>query len=89
VDAIKGAYDGKVNAAASEIAGTWTQGGSLELNFHRGTLAAKPAPKAATPSDIDGEWLRTLDTGMGKLRLVLHIANTDAGLTHSGQRHCV
>src|SRR4029077_3245417 len=33
------------------------------------------------PSDIDGDWLGTLDTGMGKLRLVLHIANTDQGLT--------
>src|SRR6266852_6124340 len=27
VDAVRGTYEGKVNANASEIAGTWTQGG--------------------------------------------------------------
>jgi len=43
VDAVHGIYAGKVNADASEIDGTWTQGGSLELNFHRGNMAAKPA----------------------------------------------
>src|SRR5260370_2229207 len=77
VDAVRGTYEGKVNANASEIAGTWTQGGSLELNFHRGDAAVKPAPKPAKASDIDGDWLGTLDAGMGKLRLLLHIANTE------------
>jgi pimeloyl-ACP methyl ester carboxylesterase len=81
VDAVNGTYEGKVNAAASEIAGTWTQGQPLELNFHRGGIAVKPTPKPAKASDIDGDWLGTLDTGMGKLRLVLHIANTEDGLT--------
>jgi fermentation-respiration switch protein FrsA (DUF1100 family) len=80
VDAVSGAYEGKVNADASEIAGTWTQGGSLELNFHRGGIATKPAPKPAKASNIDGDWLGTLDTGMGTLRVVLHIANTEDGL---------
>ena len=80
VDAVHGTYDGKVNADGSEIAGTWTQGQPLELNFHRGGIAAKPAPKPAKASDIDGDWLGTLDTGMGKLRLVLHITNTEDGL---------
>src|SRR5713226_6312677 len=81
VDAVHGTYAGKVNADASEIDGTWTQGVPLELNFHRGGIAMKPAPKPAKPSDIDGDWLGTLDTGMGKLRLVLHITNTEDGLT--------
>lgn len=81
VQAVRGTYEGKVNADASEISGTWTQGTSLDLDFHRGGIAAKPAPKAAKPSDIDGDWMGTLDTGVGKLRLVLHIANTDQGLT--------
>jgi hypothetical protein len=81
VQAVEGAYEGKVNADASEIAGTWTQGMPLDLNFHRGGIVEKPAPKAAKPSPIDGDWLGTLDTGMGKLRLVLHIVNTEAGLT--------
>ena len=81
VDAVHGTYTGKVNADANEIDGTWTQGAPLELNFHRGGLAAKPAPKSAKPSDIDGDWLGTIDTGVGKLRLVLHITNTEDGLT--------
>src|SRR5215469_6844390 len=81
VQAVQGTYEGKVNADASEISGTWTQGMPLDLNFHRGGIAPKPAPKPAQPSDIDGDWLGTLDSGMGKLRLVLHITNTDQGLT--------
>jgi uncharacterized protein len=81
VEAVHGTYTGKVNADASEIDGTWTQGAPLELNFHRGSIATKPAPKPAKPSDIDGDWLGTLDTGMGKLRLLLHVTNTEDGLT--------
>ncbi len=81
VDAVHGAYTGKVNADASEIDGTWTQGAPLELNFRRGSIATKSAPKPAKHSDIDGDWLGTLDTGMGKLRLLLHITNTEDGLT--------
>ena len=81
VAAVNGTYEGKVNADASEISGTWTQAMPLELNFHRGGIAAKPAPKPAKPSDIDGDWQGTLDTPKGKLRLVLHIVNTDQGLT--------
>jgi uncharacterized protein len=81
VNAVNGTYEGKLSADAKEIVGTWTQGTGLSLTFHRGGIAAKPAPKAAKPSDIDGNWLGTLDTGMGKLRLALHITNTDQGLT--------
>ena len=81
IDAVHGTYTGKVNADASEIDGTWSQGQAMELNFHRGGIAVKPAPKPAPASDIDGAWLGTLDTGMVKLRLVLHIVNTDQGLT--------
>jgi len=44
VDAVNGTYEGKVNPAATSIDGTWTQGAPLELNFHRGTIATKPAP---------------------------------------------
>jgi hypothetical protein len=81
VDAVNGTYDGKVNTKATEIEGTWMQGAPLELNFHRGGIAARPAPKPATPSDIDGDWLATLDTSVGKLRMVLHVVNTEDGLT--------
>lgn len=82
VDAITGVYEGKVNATATEIAGTWTQQGTaLPLLFHRGGIAVRPRPKPALPSDIDGDWLGTLNTGMGTLRVVLHIINTEDGLT--------
>jgi uncharacterized protein len=81
VDAVNGTYEGKVNANATEIAGTWTQGTALPLTFHRGGIAAKPKPKPAKATDIDGDWLGTLDTGMGTLRVVLHIANTEDGLS--------
>ena len=81
IDVIHGTYDGKVNADASEIAGTWTQGSAWDLTFHRGGIAAKPAPKPAAPTDIDGNWMGDIDTGMVKLRVVVHIVNTDQGLT--------
>jgi len=81
VDRIGGGYEGKVNKDAREIAGTWSQGTSFPLAFHRGGIAEKAAPRPAVPSDIDGDWGGTLDTGMGKLRLALHITNTDDGLT--------
>jgi len=83
VDAVHGTYEGKVNAAATEIEGTWSQGQSLSLDFKRVTPTAKPAKsdhKPAKPSDIDGDWLGTLDTGVMKLRVVFHITNTEDGL---------
>lgn len=80
VDAVHGAYEGKVNADASEIAGTWTQVGSMPLDFKRQTVPIKTEHKPTKPSDIDGAWAGTLDTGMAKLRLVLHLTNTEDGL---------
>ncbi len=32
------------------------------------------------PSDIDGDWMGTVDLGQMKLRMVMHIANTENGL---------
>lgn len=81
INAVNGTYDGKLSADGKEIVGTWTQGMGLSLTFRRGALPVKAAAKPTTPSDIDGDWLGTLDTGMGKLRLALHITNTDQGLT--------
>jgi pimeloyl-ACP methyl ester carboxylesterase len=67
---VHGTYEGKLNAAGSEIAGTWTQGQPLPLNFKR----------AVKPSEIDGSWLGTLDAGAVKLRLLFQITNTPDGL---------
>ena len=76
-----GTYEGKVNADATAISGTWSQGQPLPLDFHRATATVKIEHKPAKPSDIDGDWLGTLDTGTAKLRLAFHITNTEDGLT--------
>ena len=79
-ESIQASYAGKVNAAASAITGTWSQGGnSLPLNLERGSI--KTEHKPAKPSDIDGAWMGTLDLQSVKLRLVFHIVNTEDGLT--------
>jgi fermentation-respiration switch protein FrsA (DUF1100 family) len=41
---------------------------------------SKPA-KPSQASDIDGSWIGSLDTGAMKLRIVIHIVNTEDGLT--------
>jgi hypothetical protein len=81
IDAVHGTYEGTVNKDATEINGTWSQGQPMELNFKRGVFAAKPVPKPAAPSDIDGIWLGTLDAGAIKLRILFKIVNTADGPT--------
>jgi fermentation-respiration switch protein FrsA (DUF1100 family) len=78
IDAIHGSYEGKVNSESSAIAGTWTQGQTIPLEFHRGAIKT---PKPAKPSDIDGAWTGLLDFGALKLHIVFHILNTEDGLT--------
>jgi hypothetical protein len=81
VDIVHGTYDGKVNADGNQITGTWSQGQPFPLDFTRATKPIKTEHKPAKPSDIDGGWWGTLDTGTAKLRLVFHITNTEDGLT--------
>jgi len=82
VTAVNGTYEGTVNPDVSEITGTWTQGQPLALNFKRAQpQAASPAPKPATPTDIDGTWTGKLETGAAMLTINLKIANMDTGLT--------
>ncbi len=80
VEAVHGTYAGTVNTDATEISGTWTQSMPLPLVFKKTAAPVKTEHKPAKPSDIDGAWWGTLDTGMAKLRLVLHISNTEDGL---------
>jgi serine-type D-Ala-D-Ala carboxypeptidase/endopeptidase len=80
VDAVHGSYHGKVSSDANSIVGTWSQRQSLPLEFKRATSAIKTAHKLAKPSDIDGSWLGTLDTGSGELRIIFHLVNTEDGL---------
>lgn len=80
VNAVNGTYEGTMNKDATEIAGTWSQGQPLELNFKR----AQPqgaAAKPATPTDIDGTWTGKLETPTATLTINLKIANMDTGLT--------
>lgn len=81
VEAVNGTYEGDVNADATQITGTWSQGQSLPLKFTRGPAPARTAAKAGKSSDIDGAWQGTLDLGGNKLRVIFHITNTDQGLT--------
>jgi uncharacterized protein len=81
VDAVRGMYEGKVNAEATEIKGTWTQSMPLDLNFKRVVAGAQEKEAAVAPSDIDGDWKGTLEAGGAKLRLLFHIKNTKDGLT--------
>jgi len=81
VTAVHGTYEGTVAADAKTISGTWTQGMAMPLEFKRGAPPVKTEHKPAKPSDIDGTWMGSLDTGGMKLRVVFHIVNTEDGLT--------
>jgi hypothetical protein len=80
VDSVHGTYEGKFSTDASMLTGTWTQGQPLPLDFKRATAPVKTEHKPAKPSDIDGAWLGTLDSGTTELRIVFHIINTEDGL---------
>ena len=81
VEAVHGTYDGTLNKEASEIAGTWSQGQPLALNFKRAQPETAAAPKPAAPTDIDGIWSGKLETPAAMLTINLKIANMDSGLT--------
>lgn len=81
VSAVHGTYEGTVASDAKTISGTWSQEKPLPLEFKRATVPIKNESKPAKPSDIDGAWLGTLDTGGMKLRVVFHITSTEDGLT--------
>jgi uncharacterized protein len=80
VTAVHGSYYGQVQPDGKTIKGTWSQGKPLPLDFTRAATPIKTEHKPAKPSDIDGAWMGTLDTGMAKLRVVFHIVNTEDGL---------
>lgn len=80
VDSVHGSYTGAVSADGKSMHGTWTQGQPLPLKFTRKAEHASAGEGAMKPSDIDGAWIGTLDTGTGKLRVVFHITTTRDGL---------
>src|SRR5579863_1115511 len=78
---IHATYEAKVPPDGKIISGTWTQQDqSFPLEFKRATAPIKTEHKPAPPSDIDGAWSGTLDTGTVKLRIIFHISNTEDGL---------
>jgi len=82
VDKVGGSYVGKLSPDATKISGSWLQGGAfLDLDFKRATNAVKAQPKPGPPSDIDGDWLGTVEANGMKLRVVFHIRNMADGLT--------
>jgi len=80
-EAVHGTYEGTADQRLSVIHGTWSQGNPLPLDFSRAAQAKANSQAEVKPSDIDGTWLGTLDTGSMKLRLAFHIKNTADGLT--------
>ncbi|MGC1646592.1 MAG: hypothetical protein WA741_12240, partial [Candidatus Sulfotelmatobacter sp.] len=81
VEMVHGSYEGKVAPDAKTITGTWSQGAALPLEFTRAGAPVKTETKPVKPSDIDGDWIGSLDTGAIKLRVVFHIVNAENGLT--------
>jgi len=69
-----GSYQGTVAADGKTISGTWRKWWlSLPLDFARTSESPPSEPKPAKPSDIDGSWPGTLNTGMASLRAMFHI----------------
>lgn len=82
VPQVRGSYEGKVNADATAITGTWSQlGNTLPLNLSR-ALAASAVKRIPKPSDIDGDWEGSVEAGAA-LRVVLHIQTFEDGMTAS------
>ena len=81
VPPIGGSYTGKADASLKTITGTWSQGGmSAPLTFTR-FVAAAAKPRVPKPSDIDGDWDGTLAAPGASLRIVVHIATFEDGMT--------
>ncbi len=80
VPSLRASYNGSLSADNEEIAGTWSQGLALPLNFRPLSASLKLTHKPARPSDIDGTWEGRLDAANGA-RLVFHLLNTEDGLT--------
>jgi hypothetical protein len=80
VPQIRGTYEGKVDAKATAITGTWSQFGmSAPLNLSRPKTSAT-VTRVPKPSEIDGDWEGTLEAGGTTLRLVLHVLTFEDGI---------
>jgi hypothetical protein len=84
VPSVGGMYEGKVEADPPAIRGTWSQAGnpdSFPLEFFPSVAPPEGKNRVLKPSDIDGHWEGVIETGSGKLRIVLHILTYEDGMT--------
>ena len=77
VSAVRGTYRGTLSADRATIDGSWLQGVEMPLRLKR------TAHVDAVPSDIDGTWSGTLQSGNASIRLLIHVTNTPYGLVSS------
>jgi hypothetical protein len=69
--------------------GTWVSAAPEALKMNRTFILSAlllTTLSIAHAQDISGDWQGTLDTGMGHLRLVLHITKTPDGKSESHAR---
>jgi hypothetical protein len=80
---VLGNFKGKLDTAAGQLAGNWTQGGKPNpVTFSRVDLQAEQASKSYTPAsplELQGHWKGTLNLPNGKLHFVFHIAKSPDG----------
>jgi hypothetical protein len=78
-----GDFEGKLDAAAGQLAGSWTQGGKADpATFSRVNLETEQASRnyiPASPSELQGHWKGTLDLPNGALHFTFHIAQLPDG----------
>jgi uncharacterized protein len=82
MDNAQASYEGKLDAGKNVISGNWLQGGAaFPLEFARAKPRAEAKPRTPKPSDIDGDWEGALDAGGQTLRVALHIASYEDGMS--------
>ncbi len=82
MDNAQASYEGKLDAGKNVISGNWSQGGAaFPLEFARAKPRAEAKPRTPKPSDIDGDWEGALDAGGQTLRVALHIASYEDGMS--------
>ncbi|MFZ0064004.1 MAG: alpha/beta fold hydrolase [Pyrinomonadaceae bacterium] len=75
---VEAVFEGALNKERTELTGKFTQGGQeLPLTFKRSEQAAVSQPPA---KDFAGSWQGTLEAGGQKLRLVVTVTKSDAGV---------
>jgi len=81
LSSVNASFEGKLNEAGTEIAGTFTQGMAFPLTFKRWKpeSAAAPSKPQEAKSPVAGSWEGPLQTPGGKLRVRIHITQDASG----------